>query len=322
MGLLTWLQRATKPPAPPSGVYLYFDPATRQVYRVDSSGSRVSLEAGSGTLDHAALASNLAWPDSGHTGSAHGVPAWDAAGAAAVVALADEQVLARVRGAAPAAVSPLDLLGVDRKRAAAYPCGYYNDLSGGSFSSMQAEGGSAAWSADAGGTWVRRRTGTASGSYAGFSTRGFAAGIARPKTRFKLKTGSSPADGFLWVGLFDDATAPTNSGTYTGRHAGVYATAAGGWVASTSDGTQETGAVPTVTCAVDTAYLVEIDCSAASQVVVRVKARGGSWYAATLSTHPIGDDTTELSARIRLGTTAVVGVGLDVFAGHISSDWL
>lgn len=55
-------------------------------YDATASRWRAVNPGGGGTTDHAALASNLAWPTSGHTGTAKGLPNFSGAGAAQTLA--------------------------------------------------------------------------------------------------------------------------------------------------------------------------------------------------------------------------------------------
>lgn len=75
--------------ADPGGVVLYTDAATRRPTALCPDGTVITLgAAGSGgTLNHAALTSNLAWSTSGHTGTASKIAGFSGAGAAAEYAI-------------------------------------------------------------------------------------------------------------------------------------------------------------------------------------------------------------------------------------------
>lgn len=240
------------------------------------------------------------------------------------LAVGDEQVLGRARSAAVAALSPLDLLGVDRKHAIGFPSANYNDLSGGSWRVMTAEGSTNVnWYANTDGAFVGKRTNTTINTYAGYYSPDSIAFSCLPKLRFKIRTGPSVADALFFIGAYDNAGAPDNTGTYTAIHAGVYMTGAGGWVATCSDGTQDTGAIPTLTFGPNMTYLVEVDASNPAQVVVRAQIRGGTWYSATLSSNPPAVDTTRCNPRIRVGTTAgSLAAGVELHCGIMYADWL
>lgn len=66
---------------------VYWDTESRQLQWRDDQGQfqRISLVvSSSGTTDHAALSSNLAWTTSGHTGTATRLAGWDGSNVAAV----------------------------------------------------------------------------------------------------------------------------------------------------------------------------------------------------------------------------------------------
>lgn len=72
-----------RPAAPqPGHSILYFDARTQAYRHVTSDGDSAIAGSGSGTLDHAALTSNLAWTSSGHTGTANRIAGFNGAGAA------------------------------------------------------------------------------------------------------------------------------------------------------------------------------------------------------------------------------------------------
>lgn len=71
---------------PDDAFVLYEDRRTGKIRAVSSEGDRAIEGAGAGTLNHAALTSNLAWTSSGHTGTASGVPAFGSGGAAQTIA--------------------------------------------------------------------------------------------------------------------------------------------------------------------------------------------------------------------------------------------
>ena len=79
--LLAPYGRPTSPD--PKGAILYTSPSTRRVRALCPDGTDVALSGtgGSGTMNHAALTSNLAWGTSGHTGTASRLAGFSGAGA-------------------------------------------------------------------------------------------------------------------------------------------------------------------------------------------------------------------------------------------------